>query len=234
MGRTVNNAVCRERRWTVLDATHVNWAMIVLVLGLGAPRSVGAQGGAIRHDTISTIIVGREQSVQATIIYSGGTPPIDSSGVPDTITVGPPSRFGRGDLTTMYVSPCLKIGTVVLREGLYSLWIERSVADAALIISRHGKDTEAGYDSASDVGRIQLAMDVLSGPPRNLAIRFRAVRVGPDEIGVRINRSGTKETVLKNSGLITSLEIDSGHSRWSTPVSAPDTLPHKTGPFHGC
>ena len=192
----------------------------------GARTPLAAQDVGPRRDTISTMIVGPQQTAQVRITYgrplAQGRHPLG-----DVVPFGAPWLLGADSLTELRNLTSLQIGSLWVPAGRYSLWAVPTPNGATLIVNRRTGAGAMSYDSTADVGRVGLATDSLTSPVDSFTIRFHQVRTGPDELGTSVNRSGSRETLIMRSGINVSLVISWDRFRWTVPLTAPDTLRHK-------
>lgn len=192
----------------------------------GARTPLAAQDVRPRRDTISTTIVGPQQTAQVRITY--GRPLAEGRHLlGDVVPFGAPWLLGAGSLTELRTLTSLQIGSLVVPAGRYALWAVPTPNGATLIVNRRTGAGAMSYDSTADVGRVRLATDSLTSPVDSFTIRFHHVQTGPDELGISVNSSGSRETLIMRSGIAVSLVISWDRFRWTVPLTAPDTLRHK-------
>jgi hypothetical protein len=194
-----------------------------VTLGIGAPYAAAAQVAATR-DTVSTIIVGRDESAQVAISYVrprllgravlGGI-------IPESVAW----PIGAGDVATLTTVRPLMVGKLRVPPGTYALWLNVAPGAATLIVSRRiGLDANS-YDKTADLGSVEMTVDTLASAVEQLTIAFATQRFGPDTVGIEINAKKSRgyaqyETMIERPGTTRSLVIMWDRLRWSARVDA--------------
>lgn len=203
-----------------------NAILAAFSIAAGAPSPVTAQDVGLRRDTIATVVVGPQQTAQVRIIY--GRPLARGRRIlGDVVPFGVPWMLGDDSATELRTFTSLQIGNLRIPAGTYALWAVPTPDGATLIVNRRTGAGATSYDSTADIGRVKVATDTLPAPVDRFTIQFHHVRTGPDELGITVNGSGSRETLSIRSGIAVSLVISWERFRWTVPLTAPDTLRHK-------
>ena len=201
--------------------------MLATVLGAAGGRApASAQEPTLPRDTISSVVVGPQQTAQVTITY-GRPLAAGRTILGQVIPFGVPSMLGAVRTADLRTFTPLQIGGLRIFAGTYALWALATPAGALLIVNRITGTGSAPYDSSAEVGRVRLAWDTLPDPVDEFTIAFRRGRFAPDEVGTIMSRDGTRETMVIHSGIAVSLEIRWDRFRWTVPLMAPDSLKHR-------
>lgn len=171
-------------------------------------------------------LVGRLHTVALLATY--GRPPRAEHGtvLGGSVPYGQPWITGLGNATELTTPAAIRIGTLSVAPGTYSLWTVPTTSGATLIISRSVGAGRTRYDSTADVGRVEMQTETLSDPQEPFTLMFRTIHVGPDTVGTKAftvrdpvtGRSVEHDSLIIHPGGHLELLISWDTFRWTIPV----------------
>ncbi len=94
-------------------------------------------------------------------------------------------RTGANEATTLITKSNLKIGTISVPAGTYTLFTIPSADTWQLIVSKDTGEWGLAYKEASDLGRTPMKSNTLSSPQERMSISFERTRGNTSELHVK-------------------------------------------------
>jgi hypothetical protein len=155
-------------------------AVTILALSIGAVAAaqktteLKVGGGGSPHVRTDYVIDGAKLAIEY------GRPSLKGRPEAQMMPIGKPWRTGADEATILTTDKPIKIGTLTLEPGTYTLNTQPGEAEWQLLVGKLGKPGQWGipYNSSLEIGRVPMALGKAKAPMEQVTITIDDTKAG--------------------------------------------------------